>query len=86
MIKVQEADMFEKESAYYEKNIKILQDTYKSRYVVISGDTLIGDYDSDEAAYAGAMAAKLEPGAFMIKFIPETEADQVQRFTGLVYV
>jgi hypothetical protein len=78
--------MFEKESAYYEKNIKTLQDKYKGRYVVISADTFIGDYDSDEAAYAGAMAAKLEPGDFMIKPIPEAGTDQVQRFTSLVYV
>jgi hypothetical protein len=78
--------MFEKESAYYEKNIKTLREKYKGRYVVISGDTLVGGYDSDEAAYAGAVAAKLEPGAFMIRPVPEAGADQTQRFTSLVYV
>ncbi|MDR2052346.1 MAG: hypothetical protein LBP80_02950 [Treponema sp.] len=78
--------MFEKESAYFEENIKALRDKYKGRYVVISGDTLVGDYDSDETAYAGAIAAKLEPGEFMIKFVPEAGPVQVQRFTSLVYV
>jgi hypothetical protein len=58
---------------------------YKGRSIVISGDTLIGDYDSDGDAVAAVKAAKLKPGNFMIRIVPETGEEPIQRFAG-VYV
>ena len=78
--------MFDKEMAYYENNLSTLQEKYMGRYIVISGDQVIGAYDSDEQAYAGAMEAKCLPGAFMIKPITENPDDLIQRFSSLVYV
>ena len=78
--------MFDKETAYYENNLSTLQEKHMGQYVVISGDQVIGAYDSDELAYAGAMEAKCLPGAFMIKHITDNPEDQVQRFASLVYV
>ena len=78
--------MLDKESAYYENNLSTLQEKYMGRYIVISGDQVIGAYDSDEQAYIGAMEAKCIPGAFMIKPITKNPEDQVQRFSSLVYV
>jgi len=78
--------MLEQETAYYKNNLSALQEKYLEKYVVISGDMIIGDYDSDEQAYAGAMEAKCSPGAFMIKHITENPEEQIQRFSSLVYV
>jgi len=78
--------MFEKETFYYENNINALQEKYLGKYVVISGDRIIGAYDSDEQAYTSAMKAKCAPGAFMIKPITENPEDLIQRFASLVYV
>ena len=78
--------MFDKETVYYENNLSTLQKKYMGRYIVISEDKVIGAYDSDEQAYAGAIEAKCLPGAFMIKPITENPEDQIQRFTSLVYV
>jgi hypothetical protein len=75
--------MFEKEMAFYNKNVDTLRDKYKGRHIVIADDMVIGDFDSDGAAYLGAMAANLQPGHFMIRIISET--DQIQRFAN-VYV
>jgi hypothetical protein len=77
--------MFEKEMEYYKKNIDTLRDKYKGRHIILAGDTVIGDYDSDGAACSGAMAANLKPGTFMIRVISETGTEQIQRFAN-VYV
>jgi len=78
--------MLEKEKAYYEGNLSTLRENYMGKYVVISGDRLIGGYDSDEQAYAGAMAANCPLGSFMIKPITANREDHIQRFTSRVYV
>ena len=78
--------MLEQETAYYKDNLSTLQKQYLEKYVVISGNKIIGAYNSDEQAYAGAMEAKCPPGAFMIKHIMENPEEQIQRFSSLVYV
>ena len=78
--------MLEQETAYYKDNLSTLREKYPEKYVVISGNKIIGAYNSDEQAYAGAMEAKCPPGAFMIKHISENAEDQIQRFSSLVYV
>jgi len=78
--------MFEKEKAYYENNLSTLQEKYMGKYIVISGENVVGAYDSDEQAYAGAMEEKCLPGSFMIKLITENPEEQTQHFTSLVYV
>ena len=78
--------MLEKEKAYYESNLTAIHEAYLGKYVVISGDRVIGGYDSDEQAYAGAMEANCALGSFMIKPITDNPEDRVQRFTSLVYV
>jgi len=77
--------VLEREIAYYECNLSSLQEKYLGKHIVISGDDVIGAYDSDEEAYAGAMEAKCIPGAFMIKRITKNPEEQIQRFTSLVY-
>jgi hypothetical protein len=78
--------MLDQESAYYEDNLSTLQEKYLGKYVVISGNNVVGAYDSDGNAYAGAMEAKCPLGAFMIKHITGNPEDQIQRFSSLVYV
>jgi hypothetical protein len=78
--------MLDKERAYYENNLSTLQGSYLGKYVVISGENIIGDYESDEEAYAGAINANCTPGFFMIKLITEDPEEQTQHFTSLVYV
>ena len=78
--------MLEKERAYYESNLNSLRETYMGRYVLISGDRLIGGYDSDEEAYASAMEKNCMPGSFMIKPVIGNDQEYIQRFTSRVYV
>jgi hypothetical protein len=49
---------FKKEIAFYQENKAVLLTKYKGRHIVIAGDTVIGDFDSDRAALSDAMAAK----------------------------
>jgi hypothetical protein len=77
--------MLDKEQLYYENNLSTLQEKYLGRHIVISGESIVGDYASDEEAYAGAIKAKCSPGSFMIKLITENPEEQIQRFTSLVY-
>ena len=77
--------MLDRERAYYENNLSILQENYLGKYIVISGETIIGNYESDEEAYAGAINANYAPGSFMIKLITEDPEEQTQHFTSLVY-
>jgi len=78
--------MLEQETAYYKDNLDTLQKNYPEKYVVISGDKIVGAYNSDEQAYAGAIEAKCPLGAFAIKYITGNPEDQIQRFSSLVYV
>ena len=78
--------MLDKERAYYESNFSTLQERYMGKYVIISGENVINAYDSDEAAFAGAIEANCPPGSFMIKHITENPEDHIQRFSSLVYV
>jgi hypothetical protein len=78
--------MLDKERTYYENNLSTLQKDHLGKYIVISGDRLIGAFDSDEQAYTGAMEANCSPGSFMIKLITGNPEEQIQRFTSLVYV
>ena len=78
--------MFEQEAVYYESNLTALQEQYMGKYVVISGDRVIGSYYSDEEAYAGAIEAKCELGSFMIKHITDNPEENIQRFLNFVYV
>ena len=78
--------MLDKERTYYENNLSTLQKDYLDKYVVISGDQVLGAYESDEEAYAGAIRENCTPGSFMIKLITGNPEEQTQRFTSLVYV
>jgi len=74
--------MLEQETAYYEQNLDTLLAKYLGKYVVISGDQVIGAYGSDEEAYAGAMEAKCSLGSFMIKPITDNPEEQIQIFSN----
>jgi hypothetical protein len=72
---------FEKEITFYVENLDTLLAKYKGRHIIISGDTVIGDFDSDEAALKAAIAAKLEPGTFVVRIVREKEP--IQRFSNV---
>ena len=78
--------MFEQETVYYKENLSAFQKNFLEKYIVISGDRVIGTFDSDEQAYAGAIEANCTPGAFMIKHITENPEENIQRFLNFVYV
>lgn len=77
--------MFEKETEFFNKNKAKFRKEFLGKHVVISGNELLGVYNSDEEAYFEALKTK-EPGEFMIKLITPTDEETIQRFTSLVYV
>ena len=78
--------MFEKEEFFFDENFDNIREKYLGKYVVISENEIIGAFDSDEQAFAGAIEAKCTIGEFMIKHITENKENQVQRFSNYVYV
>jgi hypothetical protein len=76
--------MLERELEYYEKHKEELRQKYAGMEVVISGETIIGAYDSVGKAYEEARK-RLPPGSFLMKSIPVCPEDEVIALSPFVY-
>jgi hypothetical protein len=58
--------MFEQEQAFYKANKAEFQRDYAHRYLVITGDSLFGVFDTIDDALMAASQRRLELGKFML--------------------
>ena len=58
--------MLEKEFEYYQQNQKKFVEKYNGRFIVIHGESVIGDYGSELEAY-NESKKKYEVGTFLIQ-------------------
>jgi hypothetical protein len=77
--------MLENEQAYFEAHKSEIRKKYLGKRIVISGDGIMGAYDTDGEAYAEAVKT-MAPGAFMIKPVTQTDDEAIQRYMNRVYV
>jgi hypothetical protein len=75
--------MLETEIQYFESNIQELIAKYPNRFLVIIGNQVVGDYDSEAVAYSAA-AEKFEIGTFLIREATSEVNDQKQVFHSRV--
>lgn len=59
--------MLEKEYQYYEKNKETLLKKYLGSFLLISGESVLGNYESEAEAYRAAQKKGLELGTFLIQ-------------------
>jgi hypothetical protein len=76
--------MLEREQEYYEQHREELRQKYAGKEVVISGETIIGVYDSVVKAYEEAKRT-LPPGSFLMKSIPVNPEDEIVALSPFVY-
>ncbi len=77
--------MLEKEYDYFLKNKNSLIQKYENRFVVIVGEQVTGDYESEKKALEEATKS-YKLGTFLIQKISRNEADYIQKFHSRVYV
>jgi uncharacterized protein (DUF1330 family) len=77
--------MLETETSYYKSNIAELLKRFRGRYLVISGEQVVGDFDNMEAAYKYAYS-KYAPGSFMVQECTDDPKKVMRRFTSRVFV
>ncbi len=73
----------EKEFEYYIANQARLVSKYAGRYVVIKGEQVIGDYDSELAALNEALRDH-ELGTFLVQYCEPGEESYTQTFHSRV--
>lgn len=74
--------MLEKEYEYFTQHKEELLRKYAGKFVVIKGETVLGDFQTQDEALRFALKDNA-PGTFMIKECTEG-ADQVMRFHSRV--
>jgi len=77
--------MLEKEFTYYEKNRASLIKDYNGKHIVITGETILGAYDSEEEALIATLKDH-ELGTFLIQYISAEANDNLLMFTSRVCV
>jgi hypothetical protein len=75
--------MLEQEFKYYLNNQNELLKKYNNRYIVIVGDNVVGDYDSNERALIEAKK-KYPLGTFLIQKCTNGENDYTYMFHSRV--
>ena len=70
--------MLEQERAYYKQHEVELLEQYKGRWILLTGDSLYGAYDTQKQAY-DAGVNELGLGEFMIQEV-EDEEKLIQKF------
>ena len=70
--------MLEQERAYYKQHQFELLEKYKGRWILLTGDSLYGVYDTQKQAYDTGVG-KLGLGKFMIQEV-EDEEKLTQKF------
>lgn len=76
--------MLEKEIQFYRKNQADLLERFKGRWLVITGETIHGDYETNAMAYEAGVK-ELGLGHFLIQLVEE-ENKLIRRFYSRVYV
>jgi hypothetical protein len=76
--------MLEKEQEFYERHREELREKYAGKEVVISGERIIGVYNSVGEAYEEAKK-NLLPGSFLMKSIPVNAEDEIVALSPFAY-
>jgi hypothetical protein len=74
-----------KQFQYYLDHQDELVQRYRGKWVVIVGEEIVGDFDSELAAYAFATTG-YEPGAFMIQLVTPGQESYSQTFRSRVAI
>lgn len=77
--------MLEKEFEYYLKNKDEILAKYNNKYIVIIGEQVIEQYETQEEALKDTVA-KHKIGSFLIQKVSKNEDDTTARFFSKVYV
>jgi len=76
--------MLDKEFKYYLDHQDKLLKKYNNRFVVITGEKVVGDYDSFEQALLQSIEKKYELGTFLIQECTAGEDAYTQTFHSRV--
>jgi len=76
-------DMLKKEFRYYLDNQNELVKRYNGRVLVVVGENVVGDYDSDDEVYF-ASEKKYRPGTFLIQRCTPGDEAYTERFHSRV--
>ncbi|MDR1894624.1 MAG: hypothetical protein LBQ61_08075 [Spirochaetales bacterium] len=74
--------MLEKETVFFEAHEAELREKYLGKRVVIYQDKILGVYDSYREAL-DETSKTMNPGSFMIKYIPEDPEETNYRFLNI---
>jgi hypothetical protein len=74
-----------KQFDYYVEHQDELVAQHDGRFIVIHGEAVVGDFDSELAAYAFAKE-KFEAGSFMIQLVGPGEGNYTQTFHSRVAI
>ena len=66
--------MLDNEFKYYKKNQSELLKKYKGKYIVIIGEKVVGDYDSQSEAFS-ISSKNHKAGTFLIQFVSSGKKD-----------
>lgn len=69
----------EKQFEYYIQHQDELVAKYDGRYVLIVGEEVVGDFETETEAYAAAIE-KFEPGTFMLQLVGPGKESYTQTF------
>ncbi len=76
-------EMLDKEYQYYQAHKEELIEQYEGRYVVIVGEKVVGDYETEIEAVVSARKS-YEPGTFLVQLCTRDEEAEVMRFHSRV--
>lgn len=74
----------EKEYSYFLKNKDALLKSFPDKFIVIIGDEVVDNFDSQDDALKEA-SKKYKLGTFLIQKVSKDENDITQRFFSMVY-
>ena len=74
----------EKEYNYFLKNKDSLLKNYEGKFIVIVGEKIVENFDTQEEALREA-SKKYELGSFLIQKVSKGKEDIEQRFFSMVY-
>lgn len=75
--------MLDNEYKYYLEHQQELLSRYKGRFIVICGDAVVGDYDSQDAAYLDSIK-KYKLGTFLIQECTDGSSGYTQTYHSRV--
>lgn len=77
--------MLKKEFQYYLDNQAKLLKKYNGRFIVLVGDQVVGDYESNTQAYSESIK-RYALGTFLIQRVSEGDTDYSQTFHSRVII